>query len=154
MKVLEDTINEFSIRERQKNSNLSFIEFSSGNTIIIDKKNEELRLINSNQLLQLVISVKEEGLIVDLNACHLNIKASDQLHLSAKKIDIEASEQIKLKSSGNIVQDVGKDFLTEVGGTNKMIAVVHKITANLGNVEIKANDDVRLDGERVKLNCD
>jgi hypothetical protein len=32
-------------------------------------------------------------------------------------------------------------------------ACSQKITAHLGNVDIKANDDVTLDGERIRMNC-
>ena len=154
MKISENITNENRYKKIRKMGDPAFIEFPTGDKLIVDKENQQLRLINKQEISQLVICIKEEGLVINLNACQININASDQLNLLANKINIEATERIRLKSSGNIVQEIGKDFLTEVGGTNKMIAEVHRITATLGNVEIKANDDVRLDGERIKLNCD
>jgi hypothetical protein len=32
-------------------------------------------------------------------------------------------------------------------------ARIQNITAVLGNVNVKANDDVRMNGERVRMNC-
>lgn len=130
------------------------VKFSLGNTLVVDRENNEIRLFNIKEELQLSIKLTTEGLLVNVNAKELNISAAESLNLSSKKININATEQINIKTAGNFVQEVNKDFLSEVGGTNKLIAQVQKITATLGNVNIKANDDVRLDGERVKLNCD
>ena len=33
-------------------------------------------------------------------------------------------------------------------------AMKSAVTADLGNVNVKANDDVRINGERVRVNCD
>lgn len=136
------------------NTNSSLVTFSLGNTLRVDKVNNELQLLNVNQELQLSIKITNEGLILNINAKELNINAGEQLNLSSKKININASEQINIKTAGNLVHQVKKDLLTEVGGTNKQIAQVQKITATFGNAEIKANDYVKLDGESVLLNCE
>jgi uncharacterized protein (DUF2345 family) len=133
---------------------LSLIKFSSGHTLAVDNITSEIKLLDKNQTLQLVISFNDERLTVNVNASELNISAAEELNLTSKKINIEASEHINIKSKGNLVQQTGKDCLTETAGTNKNIAKIQKLTANLGNVEIKANDDVKLDGESVKLNSD
>jgi len=130
------------------------ILFSFGNSLIIDNRNNEITLLNNNNETQLYIKVTAEGLIVNLNTEKLNIHANEELNLISKKINIKASEQLNFKSGGNLVQEIAKDVLTEVGGTNKQIAQVQKITATLGNAEIKANDYVKLDGESVLLNCE
>lgn len=138
----------------EKQSGISLIKLSAGNTLVVDQVVNELKLFSRNLQLQLAISIKEEGLIVNIDASQLNINSTNEINLKSKKINIEASEQINIKTSGNLVQEVGKDCLTEISGTNKNIAQVQKITASLGNIDMKANDDVRLDGESVKLNCD
>jgi len=130
------------------------ILFSFGNSLIIDNRNNEITLLNNNNETQLYIKVTAEGLIVNLNTEKLNIHANEELNLISKKINIKASEQLIFKSGGNLVQEIAKDVLAEVGGTNKQIAQVQKITATLGNAEIKANDYVKLDGESVLLNCE
>ena len=133
---------------------LSIIKFTSGNTLFIDETNGEIKLHNSKNELQLVINISDKGLIINANVAELNLTAIEQLNLSSKKINIQASEQLNMKAVGNLVIEAGKDCLIEVAGTNKNIARVQQLTAKLGNVEIKANDDVKLDGESVKLNCE
>lgn len=132
----------------------SIIKFSFGTSMIIDRINNEVSLLNNTNELQLSIKVTSEGLMVIVNAAKLSIEATEELNLVSKKINIEASQQLKLKSDGNLIEQVKKDLLSEVGGTNKQIAKVQKIKASLGNVEIKANDYVKLDGESVLLNCE
>ena len=120
------------------------IEFSTGDRIFIDTNKEELELFDKTGMLQLTISIKEKGLDIQVNAKSINLHAREELNLSAKKININAAEQVNIKTKGTLVQQVEKDALMEVGGTNKMLAMVQKITATLGNVSIKANDDVKL----------
>ena len=130
------------------------VELSNGNALFIDTQKEEIKITDKNKKVQLVITINESGLVIDINAAQLNINAEEELNLTGKKINIKATDQLHIKSAGNLVQQIEKDVLSEVGGTNKMLAAVQKITATLGEVVIKANDDVILNGERVKLNCD
>lgn len=131
-----------------------FIDFPAGVTLAIDPTKEELTLTDENKSTLLVISISDKGLILNLKALQLNIQAFDQLNLAGRQINIEASEQLSLKSRGNMQQTIENDLQIEAGGNLSSRAKVQKIEATLGNAEIKANDDVRLDGERVKLNCD
>ncbi len=130
------------------------IKFPAGNTLIVDKLSGELKLVSKQRITQLVIRIKDEGLEVDIDATQLNIHATEELTLSSKRVNVAASEHLNIETPGNLVMDVGKDCLTQVAGTNKNVAQTQRIVADLGNVELKANDDIRLDGERVLLNCD
>lgn len=143
---------EFELRESQDGP--LHIQFAKGNTLVVDETRSELRLMDGQQNLQLTIRINDAGLELDVNARKLNIHAGQELNLSADKINIDAASQLNLRSAGNMVQQVEKDFLTETGGVNKNIAKVQKLTASLGDVELKANDNIKLDGERVLLNCE
>lgn len=138
----------------EKKSDLMRMEFETGNILVADRYKGLIIVCDKSEAVQIAIQIQDGGLEISLNASKLNITSSDELVLSSKKIEIKASEELSIKTSGNFIQQIGKDILTEVQGTNKMIAETHKITADLGNVEIVANDDVCLNGERVKFNCD
>ena len=148
------TANNEADHYKTKSADISSIKFSSGNTLLIDREKGELTLLGKTQNIQLVISMTDDSLVVNLNARQLNINASEELNFSAKKINIEAEEQLNIRSGGDLIQRVGNNQVTEVKGVNKTVAQIQKMVASLGNVEIKANDDVRLDGERVLFNCD
>jgi lipopolysaccharide assembly outer membrane protein LptD (OstA) len=143
---------EFELRENQDGP--LHIQFAKGNTLVVDESRNELRLLDGKQNLQLTIRINDAGLELDVNAQKLNIHAEKELNISADKINIAAANQLNLHSAGNMVQRVEKDFLTETTGTHKNVAKVQKLTASLGNVELKANDNIKLDGERVLLNCE
>ncbi len=130
------------------------VSFKSGNSLLINREKEELTILGRNQQIQMVISMKDDALTVNVTARQLNINAMDELNLSARKINIEAAEQVSIRTTGNLVQKVSNNSSLEVGGTNKSIAMEQKLVAKLGNVEIKANDDIVIEGERIKLNCD
>lgn len=152
MRITEDN---FLLKEEQFNVQENYtIELKTGNGINIDTHKEQIRILDKNKQVQLTITLKDHGLIIDINAAQLNINAEEELNLTGKKINIKATDQLNIKSAGNLVQQIDKDALTEVGGTNKMLAAVQKITATSGEVVLKANDDIKLNGERVKLNCD
>ena len=134
------------------NKDLSTFTFSNGNQLWADLYGNKIKILAPTGEVQLVINLTPTGLALDINAKEININADEALNLSSKKINLVAAEKINIESNGNLIQQVKKDCLTEVEGTHKLIAQVQKITAILGNVEIKANDDVRINGERVKLN--
>lgn len=130
------------------------IEFPGGEILVIDRHHGELRLLQRDQTVALSISITDQGLVLNLNALQLNIHALEQLNLSAAKVNIEATERLSLKTAGDFVHTVGNDSHTDIAGDNYHTARVQNIRAELGNVNVKANDDVRLNGERVKLNCE
>lgn len=133
---------------------IQMINFPTGATLIVDSANEELKLMDAEASTLLVINISDKGLVLNLSALQLNIRALDEINLSGRQINIEAAEHLSLKSGGTMQQTVETDLLVDTGGTSISRAKIQKIEATLGNAEIKANDDVRLDGERVKLNCD
>jgi hypothetical protein len=120
--------------------------FPNGHTAQLDRENQELRLLDDRQNMVLSIKMTDGGLVVNLQAFQLNLTALDELNFFSKKIKMAASEDFSIETGGNFTQ--------KTVGDAQNSARSHQITADLGNVNVKANDDVRLDGERIKLNCD
>ena len=67
----------------------------------------------------------------------LTLKTDGDLALSARRIDLNASEGMSLTTAGDL----------------KTTGRSQTIVADLGDVKVKANDDVRFNGERVLVNC-
>ena len=130
------------------------IKFATGHSLSTNKELGEINITNSKNEIQLTILITAAGIVINANANQLNVNASNQLNLQSKKINIDASELLVLKSGGNFVQEINKDALTEIMGTNKHLAKIQKIVATMGNIEIKANDNIKLQGEQVLLNCE
>ena len=75
----------------------------------------------------------------------LKIEASGELELAGQRVAIRGRRGVSIESEG--------DAAIEVAGDLTSTARVQNIRARLGNVNVKANDDVRLRGERIRLNC-
>ena len=75
----------------------------------------------------------------------LEIEASGALALTGERVAIRGKRGVSIESEG--------DAAIEVAGDLTSTARVQNIRARLGNVNVKANDDERLRGERIRLNC-
>jgi hypothetical protein len=63
------------------------------------------------------------------------------------------AEQVTLHGRQGVAISSGGDAWIQVEGDLHSNARIQNITADLGNVNVKANDDVKINGERVKVNC-
>lgn len=154
MKPLEKFGGAFSDRVIERQHEKTLLKMDWGNYLVLDKDRQEIKVMDKNKATQLIISIRPEGLSLQINATDININAVNQLNFYGKEVNIEASDSIRIKTNGDLIHEIGNDCTAEIGGTNNNKAQTHIITAELGNVEITANDDVRLDGERVLFNCD
>ncbi len=137
----------------RENDDFAPIPFANGSEVLVNATRSELRLVDESKNVLLTIQMSPSGLILNLNAFQLNFNALDKIAFSAREISMEARENMTLKTGGDLSQVVQGNSETHVDGDSIQTARIQKITAELGNVEIKANDDVKIDGERVKLNC-
>lgn len=154
MKSTENLKTNYLERVTEKSREKTILKMDFGNILIVNTEKQEIKLVDNNKTTQLIISVKEKGLSLAINAFEINIHATDELNFSSKTIKMSASEKIEIKTDGDLEFKIEKDCNSEIGGASQSNAKTQLIRANLGNVEMKANDDVRLDGERVLFNCD
>ena len=73
-----------------------------------------------------------------------------RFHAAQVELDCKGSFKVRcgsfdLQTSGDIVQQAGGVLRAEADEVN--------LEARRGNVDVRANDDVNLNGERVRLNC-
>ncbi len=95
-----------------------------------------LRLIAADGKQTLALRITAAGLELEFVG-GLSLKTDGDLALSARRIDLNATEGMSLTTAGD---------LTTTGRSQTIVA-------DLGDVKVKANDDVRLNGERVLVNC-
>lgn len=104
-----------------------------------------LNIVGSDEQISLSIHVTEDGPVMRIGGNTLTIQTEGSLSIDAKKVSIHSREGTSLTTSGN--------FEIQAAGDIHSNARIQTITANLGSVDIKANDDVKLKGERIRLNC-
>lgn len=64
--------------------------------------------------------------------------------MQAKEVDIESAGSVRTRAGGDLEQVASK--------AAKLVGHEVGIVARRGDVRVRANDDVRMDGERIWLN--
>ena len=102
------------------------LELASNQCLVVEEN--VVRFVGPDGATLLVVRITEDGPVV---------KFEGHLKLEAGRVSIHGREGVVISSDGDL----------------ESRARIQNITADLGNVNIKANDDVKLNGERVMMNC-
>jgi len=99
----------------------------------------------------LSVALRPEGPLVEVHAQSLSVASDGVLRLDCDRLEIRAPGGTSLQT-GSLVQDITGDLRTRAGGVIESEAHAQRLHARRGDVALSANDDVTLDGERVRLN--
>jgi len=103
-----------------------------------------LEIIAPDGRVCLQIVLTPEGPRVQIASAALQVRTQGSLQVECETLSIHARESISLRADGDVSIDAGRMLETEAWG--------QEIRARRGDVHLEANDDVLLDGERVRLN--
>ena len=104
-----------------------------------------IQLCDARGRLTLSIQVTDSGPVLRFEGQGLRIQAAGELTLEAEELRLHGRASLNLTTGGDLALVADGDLASE--------ARIQEIRARLGNVNIAANDDVRIDGERVMVNC-
>ena len=110
------------------------------------REQDLLHIRDSGGQTVLTVEVTDRGPVLRFEGASLAIEARGDLSISAETLRLCGRSELALESQGDVRLDTPGDL--------HATARIHNIRASLGNVNIGANDDVRLNGERVLVNCD
>ncbi len=103
-----------------------------------------LRLIDGGGATTLTIRISAAGAIIELGGpVALNVQGD--LAIAAQKLLLHGRESVALSSDTDIQIAAGENLET--------LAKRQAITSTRGDVRMYANDDVKIDGERIRMNC-
>lgn len=100
----------------------------------------------------LSMTLTEAGPVLELQGVSLQIAAEETLRLQCRDLDLDVARDVRLRAGGDLVQQAGGDMRLAAEGELRTEASAQHQQARLGDFEVHANDDVMLDGERVRLN--
>lgn len=106
--------------------------------------NDVIRIVNPAGRVGISISVTREGFTLNLEGAGLRLETTGELGIRAERLALHGEKGVDITTGGDATIRVAGDLHSE--------ARIQNITATLGNVNLRANDDVRLDGERIRLN--
>lgn len=109
------------------------LELASGRSVVCRSKEEsrdEVTIRGPGGEVLLEVELTPAGPVLRFHAAQVELDCKGSLKVRCESFDI--------RTSGDIVQQAGGEISLE---------------AQRGNVDVRANDDVNLNGERVRLNC-
>lgn len=104
-----------------------------------------LNLFSSDGRVSLSVHVTADGPVLRIGADRLTIQSEGDLTIDAPHLSLNSRRGITLSTGGDI--DMAADGEIRTKGRSQTI------DADPGDVRITANDDVRIDGERIRMNC-
>jgi hypothetical protein len=93
----------------------------------------------------LSVHVTADGPVLRLEGAKLHIETTGDLSFEAERVRLHGRKEVAISSGGHASLEVAGDLEMEARG--------HDITARLGSVNVRANDDVKMNGERILMNC-
>jgi hypothetical protein len=97
------------------------------------------------------LTLTSDGPVLEIESRSLAITSHGPLRLDCERMEINAERDVTIRAQ-HLRQEVREDAALAAGGliTTEGLAQHHR--ARLGDMTLRANDDVCLDGERVRLN--
>lgn len=119
-----------------------------GRQVLVVERNPgdaTLRILSPEGEARLTISVTEAGPVLHVEGRAVSIQVSGDLAIESEHLALRGRKGLSLESGGDAHLAAAGDLNTE--------ARIQTHRARLGNVNLEANDDVKLTGERIRLNC-
>jgi hypothetical protein len=110
-----------------------------------DEAKQSFKIIGPTGQACLSITLGPHGPVIEFGGSGLEVRSAGALAFTGQQVEITGREGVVIRS--------GKDALLDIAGNLCLAADAHRIVADRGNVDVEANDDVKLIGERIRMNC-
>lgn len=122
------------------------LSMDNGYEVLVAPQSNQLFVSDPSGVISLQITMTDQGPLLQMKSAILDIEAEQKLSLSAEEVEVHAKKQLNIQSDGEMTETIS--------GERSSTAEAYAHTARLGDFQVKANDDIKLNGERVKLNCE
>ena len=160
-KRLEDSLSDVSdslleeVIDNTKKSSPNIFCPNSGRQVYVSRlsaSQEQLTISAPTGEVELAIRLTRQGPVLQFSGESIELSADNNITLKCNHFELCAEEGVDIKSGGDFNQIIKGDRCDKTDGSFSNIAKKHAVEASLGDIKLKANDDVYLDGERVYLN--
>lgn len=101
---------------------------------------------------ELKLRLTAHGPTLIFDQAGLALCGDGDLDLRCDKLKIQARGGVQLESGGDMTQRIAGDFRVDARDDARLAAQAVELEAELGALDLKANDDIALNGLRVLLN--
>jgi hypothetical protein len=102
--------------------------------------------------IELRIRLTDEGPVLCLDAVRLQL-AAEEVAVSCDRFAVDARSAVEMHTQGEYRQRSHGDATVQSRGDLRLSGQSTELGATFGELRLHANDDVRVNGERVRLNC-
>lgn len=132
------------------------MELSSGRVVEADVEGpgrDRFTIRSATGEVELQICMTEKGPLLRFRAADVELDATRDVKVHCEEFHVKAAKHIVQEAGGDLRQRIGGQADVKVRGRLTLAAREARLQAKRGNVQIEANDDVEVLGERIKLNC-
>jgi len=122
-----------------------------GRTLAVKQGGTELRLSSPNGQVELTVRVTEDGPSLVFDQARVQLENSGDVGIRCQDLEIEARGAMRV-NSGDYQQRAAGNYHLNVRDDARFEAQQLELAALLGELSLRANDDVALNGLRVLLN--
>ncbi|MBZ5638492.1 MAG: hypothetical protein LAO51_06990 [Acidobacteriia bacterium] len=134
-----------AVRAELRSARRGGLELVGGQRLVVARRGGEdlVTLVARDGEISFTLRITPSGPVLRFDR-DLTIEASEALDLVGRRVGIRGREGVAIES--------GADATIEVAGDLTSTARIQNLRARVGDVNVKANDDIRLTGERIRLN--
>ncbi|WP_437664531.1 hypothetical protein [Sorangium sp. So ce1182] len=132
------------------------VELPSGRVVEVRAaagEEERVTIRSASGEVELDVRLTASGPVLRIRAAELELSSPGAVRVDCDRFHVRAEHGIVHETGGDLAQTVAGDATTRVRGELRAEARQATIEARRGDVQLVANDDVQLLGERIKLNC-
>ncbi|EYF08060.1 hypothetical protein [Chondromyces apiculatus] len=122
------------------------LALAHGHALVVsgDQERNVLHLKDPSGAASLEIAIGPEGIRLMVRGAGLSLATTGALAIEAESLSLHGKNGVSVTTEG--------DARIEAGGLLETVGRSQHIRSARGDVRVQANDDVRLEGERIRLN--
>lgn len=109
------------------------------------QEEDRVRLLEADGTTCLTIRVGAGGTVIELGGGPVALNVEGDLAISSRRLHLHGREEVAISSDA--------DIRVEAAENSSIRAKRQEIVSTRGNLKASANDDVLIDGERIRMNC-
>jgi hypothetical protein len=129
------------------------IELASGRRVTVEEDEQDRLTVRGPEgEVELRVRFTATGPVLTFAAAAIDLKTPGRLDLECGRLRVQSRHGVEIEAGGDLVQNIEGDHVLRAGGGSQVEAHSVEIRSRAGDVRLHANDDARIEGERVLLN--